>query len=165
MTPPIGGTLWREALDDKSQQPWVVDGHIVPPGTLVGVNTYSIHHNETYFPDSFTYNPDRWLTGDLSEIDDYDQFGYANVPEMRQAFNPFSAGTRGCAGKSMAYLEAGLVMAKIMWHFDFKQTPGELGEIGCVYKDTVSDRKPEFQTFDAFSVRHEGPYLNFTPRK
>lgn len=47
MSPPIAGTLWREqASDDEESTPLIVDGHIIPKGTYVGVNTYSLHHNE-----------------------------------------------------------------------------------------------------------------------
>ncbi|KAI0160396.1 cytochrome P450 [Xylariaceae sp. FL1272] len=37
----------------------------------------------------------------------------------RGAFVPFSVGTRGCAGKTMAYLEVSLVLAKVLFHVDF----------------------------------------------
>ncbi|KAI1737805.1 hypothetical protein F4680DRAFT_427939 [Xylaria scruposa] len=47
MSPPIPGTLWREqAADDTDSRPLVINGHVIPKGTYVGVNTYAIHHNE-----------------------------------------------------------------------------------------------------------------------
>jgi cytochrome P450 len=65
MSPPVSGTTWRQLYDDEDKtKPLVVDGHVIPPGTLVGVNTYSLHHNEEYFPDSFTFKPERWLEAD-----------------------------------------------------------------------------------------------------
>ena len=47
MSPPIPGTLWREqASDDGGEKPIVIDGHVIPQGTYVGVSTYTLHHNE-----------------------------------------------------------------------------------------------------------------------
>jgi cytochrome P450 len=47
MSPPIPGTLWRQLAPevDKSAQ-FVVDGHVIPRDTFVGVSVYSLHHNE-----------------------------------------------------------------------------------------------------------------------
>lgn len=47
MSPPTPGTLWRQlAPEEEGRGPFVVDGHVIPKGTKVGVNTYSLHHNE-----------------------------------------------------------------------------------------------------------------------
>lgn len=47
MSPPTPGTLWRHlAPEEEGRGPFVVDGHVIPKGTKVGVNTYSLHHNE-----------------------------------------------------------------------------------------------------------------------
>src|ERR1700760_3571863 len=39
----------------------VVDGERIPEGMTVGVAAYVIHHNEAYYPDSFTFRPERWI--------------------------------------------------------------------------------------------------------
>lgn len=36
--------MWREN-DPLSAEPLVVDGHVIPPGTLVGVGLYSLMHS------------------------------------------------------------------------------------------------------------------------
>lgn len=47
MSPPVPGTLWRRlAPDEEKNGPLVIDGHVIPPGTNVGINIYSLHHNE-----------------------------------------------------------------------------------------------------------------------
>ncbi|KAI1074441.1 cytochrome P450 [Whalleya microplaca] len=154
MSPPAPGTLWREQYqDDKTPEPLIIDGHAIPRGTHFGVNIYALHHNEEYFPDSFSYKPERWInaTGDL-------------VPH--EAFAAFLVGSRGCAGKAMAYLEASLVLAKTLWYFDFEAAPGKLGEIGMGNKADKNgrDREGEFQIFDIFTATGDGPYLCFHPR-
>jgi cytochrome P450 len=157
MSPPAPGILWRElASDVKDGQPFIVDGHVIPRGTVVGVNTYSVHHNEEYFPDSFAFRPERWLAPSTDEARQL----------MREAFAPFSLGPRGCAGKSMAYLETSLVLAKTLWYFDFEAAPGELGNVGAGSPSLEEGRrKPgEFQLLDIFGSGHDGPYLTFKAR-
>lgn len=132
MSPPVASTLWREAISsssssDSDHTPFVVDGHhVIPPGVQVGVSAYSLHHNETYFPEPFAFRPERWLV----EVDDDDDDDSAALARMHAAFCPFSLGARGCAGKAMAYLEASLVVAKTLWCFDFERAPGRAGRVG-----------------------------------
>ncbi|KAI1820807.1 cytochrome P450 [Xylaria intraflava] len=157
MSPPAAGILWREQAPDPAGQPFIVDGHVIPRGTIVGVNVYSLHHNEEYFPNSFEYYPERW-----SDEQDAD-----TKRRMREAFMPFSVGPRGCAGKSMAYSETGLVIAKILWYFDFETTRGGMGKVGGgdPHLGAGRERPGEFQLYDVFSAMHEGPYLTFKTRE
>ena len=156
MSPPVGGTLWRELYPDElNKGPFIVDGHVVPPGTQVSVNIYALHHDEQYFDDPFTFCPDRWLTEDR-----------ARLSRMNSAFAPFSIGARGCAGRVMAYLEASFVIAKTLWRFDFQLASGKIGEVGmgATGKGRGRDRPKEFQLYDTFSSRHDGPNLLFYER-
>lgn len=155
LSPPVSGTLWYELAQGESQKggPLVVDGHVIPPDTLVGVNIYSLHHNEAYFPDPFTFKPERWLEHSSSEMN-------------AQAFDAFATGSRGCAGKSMAYLEAGLVVASTLWYFDFETAPGHAGAAGGGGEGNREgrQREKEFQLYDGFTSSHDGPNLVFGPR-
>ncbi|KAH7110902.1 cytochrome P450 [Dendryphion nanum] len=162
ITPPVAGTMWRElpVSDEGSSEPLVIDGHVVPAGTWVGVNTYSIHHNEEYFPEPFVFKPERWLAED-------------NAPQenerkaMQEAFLPFGVGSRACVGKAMAYMEASLVLAKSLWYFDF-QRPND-AKLDAIGGGVSGDRNgrghlDEYQIKDQFVASHEGPYLVFRPR-
>ncbi|KAK8113160.1 hypothetical protein PG984_013686 [Apiospora sp. TS-2023a] len=161
MAPPSLATLWREQAADDPQRgtaPLIIDGHVIPPGTQFGVNLYALHHNEDYFPDAFTFDPERWLDDDSDD----DSGG-----KQRQAFAPFIAGPRACAGRAMAYLEVSLTMAKTLWYFDFDRAPGPLGEVGQGIKGVEKGfaNVDEFQLFDMFNANHYGPYLVFRPRR
>jgi cytochrome P450 len=154
MSPPVSGTLWRQMYaDDKGTEPLIVDGHVIPRGTHVGVNVYTLHHNEEYFPDSYTFKPERWLNAE-------------EKARMTYAFAAFSIGARGCGGKPMAYLEASLVIAKTLWYFDFEMAPGEAGKLGEGKPGADFGRHlpKEFQLHDIFSSTQEGPNLTFRPR-
>ncbi|KAI0157247.1 benzoate 4-monooxygenase cytochrome P450 [Xylariaceae sp. FL1272] len=165
MSPPVPGTMWRQRLASDGDQPLIVDGHVIPPGTSVGVDIYALHHNPQYFPDPFTWNPDRWLSPktDASEAgpshngDESDDDTEASTSEpgglaINPAFIPFSLGSRGCAGKALAYAEVGMAMARTLWSFDFEFANPEAGQ------------GPEFRLYDVFTSTHDGPYLKFTPR-
>ncbi|KAI1329411.1 cytochrome P450 [Xylariaceae sp. FL0255] len=156
ISPPVGGTLWRELSSDElglDTGPLIVDGHVIPPGIQVGVSTYALHHNDEYFDDPFIFCPERWLTENRDALD-----------RMSSAFNPFSSGARGCAGKAMAYLEASLVIAKTIWRFDFMLAPGK-GQVGVVSeRGRRTDSPVQFQLFDTFGSQHVGPNLVFHQR-
>ncbi|RYP81172.1 hypothetical protein DL769_002120 [Monosporascus sp. CRB-8-3] len=155
MSPPVPGTLWRHlAPEEEGGGPLIVDGHVIPRGTQVGVNIYSLHHNEEYFPDPFAYNPARWLASADSKSG---AAAAAARKAMHDAFSAFSVGARGCAGKPMAYLEASLVLAKTFWYFDFEAAPGKLGYVGA-------GQRGEFHLYDIFTSTHDGPYLVFNAR-
>ena len=85
---------------------------------------------------------------------------------MHEAFTAFSIGYRGCAGKSMAYLETSLVIAKTLWYFDFKLAPGDLARVGggVAGRKDGRGRPDEYQLYDVIAGEHDGPYLVFTPR-
>ncbi|KAK7738228.1 hypothetical protein SLS63_002562 [Diaporthe eres] len=157
LSPPVSGTLWYELAEGERQKgsPLIIDGHVIPLDTLVGVNIYSLHHNEVYFPDPFTFKPERWLDN-----------ANAAVRETSAAFVAFATGSRGCAGKSMAYLEAGLVVASTLWYFDFETAPGPAGTAGGGNSGNGigRQREKEFQLYDGFTASHDGPNLVFRPR-
>ncbi|KAG8158471.1 hypothetical protein KVR01_011593 [Diaporthe batatas] len=161
MSPPVSGVPWRELAkgkdDPRRGEPLIVDGHFIPAGTQVGVCTYALHHNKKYFPEPFAFRPERWLV---------EESGEKALAEMRSAFAPFSIGPRACAGKSMAYLEASLVIARTLWFTDFETAPGKLGEGGAgkAGSSGIRDRPEEFQLYDIFSATHDGPNLLFSYR-
>ncbi|KAH7322549.1 cytochrome P450 [Stachybotrys elegans] len=160
MSPPTTVMPWREVDRHlSSKEPCVIDGHVVPGGTLVAISAYCLMHNKAYFPEPFAFRPERWL-------DDTDP---DRLARMAEAFIPFSVGDTMCLGKTMAYMEMSLVLAKTLWYFDFKQAPGEAGKLGGGnpegWDGALRGRVDEFQLYDAFVGQHNGPNLTFIPRK
>ena len=156
MAAPNTATLWRrQSADDKTEGPLVIDGNVIPRGTDVGVNIYSIHHNEEYFPDPFVFRPERWLESSASQL-----------AVMQKAWVPFIAGAHSCPGKAVTFLETSLTIARTFWHFDFAVAPGKLGQAGAgeAGRTDGRDKEMEFQLYDTFSAMHDGPVLMFHGR-
>ncbi|KAI1653502.1 cytochrome P450 [Daldinia decipiens] len=150
ISPPAPGIFWREASydDSKASGPLVIDGHVINPGTHVGVCTYAIHHSEEYFPEPFIFKPERWMAE-------------SPAPKPSVPFAAFSLGARSCPGRSLAYLQISLTVAKTLWYFDFERPSGKLGNVGSRSGEGKPD---EFQLYDILASTHTGPMLSFKPR-
>ena len=72
-------------------------GHFFPPGSVLSVPTYTIHHSkEIWGPDADEFRPERWETP---------------TSQQKNAFIPFSHGPRSCVGRNVAEMEMKLIAA------------------------------------------------------
>ncbi|KAL4988653.1 cytochrome P450 [Aspergillus falconensis] len=78
---PLPGTEPRVADTDQ-----VIDGHLIPAGTVVSISPYMMHRNPTVFRDPERFDPERWLKGEKE------------LAEMNRWFWAFSSGGRMCIG-------------------------------------------------------------------
>ncbi|KAF5366392.1 hypothetical protein D9758_009770 [Tetrapyrgos nigripes] len=92
----------------------------IPKGTVVVLNCYSLHHNEERYPDSFAFNPDRYLGDYLSCAE---SAKLANV--MERDHWTFGAGRRICPGLPIAEQELWLAISRLLWAFQFEALPYE----------------------------------------
>jgi cytochrome P450 len=156
LSPPVPGYLPREVQPGGM----IIEGQPIPAGTVVGVAAYSIHHNPKYYPEPFSYIPDRWLrtreslSPELSKV---------SVETAQSAFCPFSIGPRGCLGKPMAYLELTIALARTVYLFDLKLA-SPLGG-GSLTGEWGRRRPTEYQLEDTFTSRKDGPMVEFKSRK
>jgi cytochrome P450 len=58
--------------------------------------------------------PERWLPADHPERPK------ETLTDRQEVFQPFSVGPKNCIGKGLAYAEMKLILARFLWHFDFK---------------------------------------------
>lgn len=157
MSPPVGGLLPRVTLPGGLDIPDMDDLHI-PAGVGVGCPIYTMHHNEDYVADPFTYRPERWLASETVSAE--------SVEALHSVFNPFSVGPRGCIGKPMAYLEMSLALGRLLWGYEIRLASGELGTVGegNGKLGRGRERRGEFQMWDIFVADKEGPWAEFRPR-
>ncbi|RPA85153.1 cytochrome P450 [Ascobolus immersus RN42] len=109
LTPPAGATL---------------AGQPIPPGTAVDISCYAIHHNEELFPDSFTFNPERWMQGEKSK-------------RLEKYIVSFGGGSRACLGMQLAWGELYLAVAGVVRRFEVTTTR-EVQEGGWEWEDQWS---------------------------
>ncbi|KAF5535059.1 cytochrome P450 monooxygenase [Fusarium phyllophilum] len=147
LSPPVGGSPWRRVTSEGL----VVDGQPLPVGCDAGISTYALHHNPTYFPDPFVFQPSRWLVG--SDTEDCEE---NSVRLAQSAFAPFSIGPRSCLGKGLAYAELTLSIATLLRKYDMRATEGPFRGIGgaretATYGEKVLDSTLNSKLPDAYS--------------
>ncbi|CAI7651341.1 unnamed protein product [Penicillium manginii] len=146
LCPPIPMDLPREVLPGGL---YLDEDHFFPAGTVLGVPTYALHHDEEYFARPFQYDPSRWLLrenggeGVSAEV----------MTHQRKAFVPFSLGPRACIGRSLAIVELEISIARVLWMYDLRLAPGTEG-LGV-------GRDGEYKMRDNFIVGKKGPVLQF----
>ncbi|KAF9893533.1 hypothetical protein FE257_010845 [Aspergillus nanangensis] len=96
LNPPSPGSQPRWSTNDE-----VIDGYVIPPGTVVSISPYTLHHQPLVFENPLRFDPERWL-GDPSR-----------VAEMERWFWPFSSGARMCLGMNLAVAEMKTLLANV----------------------------------------------------
>lgn len=100
----------------ESMQDMKVQGHDIGAGTLVIVNAWKIARDGMYWEDPEEFKPERFLDSSV----DYKGHDFQ--------FTPFGAGRRGCPGAQFARALDELVLANMVFHFDWALPNGETGE-------------------------------------
>lgn len=87
---------------------------------------FSLHHNETIFPDSFSFIPERWLpdpiTGTpvrVASATGPNGTGVVEGKPLRNYLGSFSKGSRQCLGMHLAYAEMYIILASVIRRNDF----------------------------------------------
>ncbi len=99
--PPVWA-IGREPIEDVE-----VGDYTLPAGTQILISQWVVHHDPRWFPDPFTFDPQRWIDG----LED-------RLP--RFAYFPFGGGPRVCIGNHFGMLEAILMLATVAqkWRFE-----------------------------------------------
>ncbi|KAL8951794.1 MAG: hypothetical protein Q9222_002243 [Ikaeria aurantiellina] len=155
MTPPVSALLPREVLSGGI----TVHEQHYPQGIDIGVPHYTLHHNNDYYDDPFSFKPERWMVNYDSNTNGASK---ASVALAELAFCPFSVGRAACVGKTLAYQEMSIVLARILWRYDIKLE----GKSGEGHENLGLDRGQanEFQTWEGFVSTHDGPMVQFRRR-
>ncbi|KAG4255729.1 hypothetical protein FPRO03_04677 [Fusarium proliferatum] len=97
----------------KRSQPFVIDGKVVPPGTVVGMSAYTMNTDpQIWGQDAHSFNPARWLG--------------PNAKELETHMCTFSKGARQCIGINVAYAEATIALAHFFYNFKMELKTKEL---------------------------------------
>ncbi|KAL0958150.1 hypothetical protein HGRIS_000317 [Hohenbuehelia grisea] len=112
---------WREttpiAVPHMSTEEDVYQGYRIPSGSVVIPNTWAILHDESEYPDPFTFNPDRFLKDGKLNRDIKDPVTAA-----------FGYGRRICPGRYMVQDELFITIACTLAAFNISKVIGEDGK-------------------------------------
>ncbi|KAH9991557.1 cytochrome P450 [Russula vinacea] len=133
-----------------STEDFVYNGMYIPKNTGVILNCYEIHHNEEKYPDSFSFNPERFL-GDTLTCSESSKLPNA----MDRDHWAFGAGRRICPGIHVAERELWLAISRLLWAYDINSLPdepisleeyeGESGRTPLPYRITLTPRHDRVQ--------------------
>lgn len=107
---PPAWTLGRRVLSD-----YAVGEYVLPAGSIVLMSPWVTHHDPRYFPEPFTFDPERW------------------TPEARESrpkfsYFPFGGGPRVCIGEQFAWMEGVLLIATIAQQWRMRLAPDQIVE-------------------------------------
>ncbi|KAL1535415.1 6,7,8-trihydroxycoumarin synthase-like [Salvia divinorum] len=109
--PPVPLLIPRESMDTS-----ILDGYEIRPKTMVYVNAYAVGRDPECWENPDEFIPERFLN---SGIDSRGQdFGLI----------PFGSGRRMCPGMSMGYLTTELLVANLVYSFDWELPKGILAQ-------------------------------------
>ncbi|KAK0729565.1 cytochrome P450 [Lasiosphaeris hirsuta] len=105
--------LPREVLADVE-----VRGYVIPKGTTVMTNVYTIQRDPNFYKDPDFFIPERYLRHPLGIKE-------GASAQNRKALYTFGFGRRECPGREFFFQQMEITMAQVVWAFDFVPT-GEL---------------------------------------
>ncbi|KAJ7830815.1 cytochrome P450 [Mycena olivaceomarginata] len=88
-------------------------GYHIRKGTTVISSLWNMHHNEAEFPNSYTFNPDRFLNKDLG------------VEGLGEGIYGFGFGP--CPGQHMASRSQWIAIVRVLWAFNIAPAKDERG--------------------------------------
>ncbi|KAK3684317.1 cytochrome P450 [Podospora appendiculata] len=89
------------------------NGIALPPGTVVSMSAWLMHHDRAAFPDPEIFDPTRWIHADD------DEHAAAKIIRARErCLVPFGRGSRNCLGQNLAMCELYATVAGVFRCFD-----------------------------------------------
>ncbi|XP_078573744.1 cytochrome P450 2U1-like [Branchiostoma floridae x Branchiostoma japonicum] len=105
------GTILPTSVLHATSRDTSFHGYLIPEGTTVMPNLWSVHHDPEHFPNPGKFDPGRFL-------DSQGQY------QRDDHVMPFGIGPRICLGKQLAEMELFVFFTSLLQHFTFKLPEG-----------------------------------------
>ncbi|KAK3321501.1 cytochrome P450 [Cercophora scortea] len=92
----------------------------IPPGTVVSMSAWLMHHNREAFPDPEVFDPTRWVDND-------DEDAAAKIRARERCLVPFGRGSRNCLGQNLAMCELYATAGGIFRRFEDLEVHPDFG--------------------------------------
>jgi cytochrome P450 len=102
-------------------------GYALPPGTIVGTQSWSLHRDPAVFPSPETFLPERWLpsyAASKEETAEDAEREAARLARMASHMMPFGTGSRICGGLNLAHIIMRVVLVAVLRNFEVEAAPG-----------------------------------------
>ena len=121
--PPVW-VIGRKATEDN-----MVGDYLIKKDTAIIMSPYIVHRHPDYWKNPEVFDPERWETEELKQMDKF-------------AYFPFAAGPRMCIGNNFALLEADIILTKVIQQFDFSYIGKSAPEMEPTITLRVKDGMP-----------------------
>ncbi|KAL1672538.1 cytochrome P450 [Schizophyllum commune] len=112
----------------NGEEPDIYKGFVIPCGSVVIPNIWSMAHDESVYPDSYTFKPERFLDAD-GKLD----------PNVRDPGSfIFGFGRRNCIGRHMAYASLWITIASILRVYNIEKARRSDGSIVEPHREWAS---------------------------
>ncbi|KAJ7277947.1 cytochrome P450 [Mycena rebaudengoi] len=89
----------------------IYQGYTIRKGTMVIPCTWNMHHNEAEFPDSYSFDPDRFIGKSGSG---------GGADSLTEGHYGFGFGRRKCPGQYLAAKSVWIAIVRLLWAFDMQ---------------------------------------------
>ena len=86
-------------------------GIVIEKEMIVGIPVWALHHDPQYYPNPYTFDPERFSIENRERIVPY-------------TYLPFGAGPRNCIGTRFALLETKIALIKVLSNYRFIKSTG-----------------------------------------
>ncbi|KAJ8070739.1 hypothetical protein OCU04_001109 [Sclerotinia nivalis] len=94
--------------------------YTIPASTPLSCATPMIHHNESIFPSSHSFIPERWLPDPVTGLPPKVKLASGEEKPLTKYLVTFSKGSRQCLGMNLAYAEMYLALASFVRKCEFE---------------------------------------------
>ena len=84
----------------------MVDGEYIPEGVEVSSASWQLGHDPRYWKDPWSFLPERWVGNGFGD--------------KTNVYYPFGYGPRSCIGEALAYAELRIILAKMIFTYDWE---------------------------------------------